>query len=161
MKPTAASRKQTGARRSANVTQEKLLDLPFESAKQLKAAQEEIRLQVWRRMEEARIINQMIEKDQYRFWLDEFNKGLICAYEEVESPRLVRVYSDREGIHIAINRGVAGKAPASETVLGILIQSLSESFASTYFRAKGIMAPFGEQGHKRTDASRLGGEGRE
>lgn len=97
-------------------------------------------MSVWRRMEEARIIHNMIQKDEYHFWLKEFQKGLTCTYEEVDSPRLVRVYSDDEGIHIAINKGVAGKAPASETVLGILIKSLSESFATTYYKAKGIMS---------------------
>ncbi len=126
-------------KKSKNTTHERLSNIPFNTAKDLKEAQEAIKLQVWRRMEEARIINLMISKEEYKFWLEEFRKGLSCTYEEIDSPRLVRVYSDDEGIHIAINKGIAGKAPASETVLGVLIKSVSESFANTYYTAKGII----------------------
>ncbi len=124
-----------------NVTQEKLVDLPFSSAKLLKEAQDEVRLQVWRRLEEAKVIHQMLKKENYKFWTEEFTKGLTCSYEAASSNRLVRVFSNEEGIHICINRGIADNAPASEAILKTLVKAMSESFSATYYRAKGIVHP--------------------
>lgn len=138
----------------SNVTQEKLSELPFATAKELKIAQDEIRGLVWRRMEEARIINQMIKKNEYKFWADEFKKGLVCSYEETDTQVLVRVYSDEEGIHICINKGIAGTAPASDAVLGTLVKALSESFTSTLYRAKGILTPSERLANTRGESER-------
>jgi len=122
-----------------NVTHEKLADLPFDSAKALKAAQEHVQLQVWKRMEEARVIHEMLQRAEFSFWHDEFKQGLICAYGEADDRNLVRVHSEGNGIRIDINKSLADAAPASDAVLGALVKSMSESFASTYYRAKGIL----------------------
>lgn len=123
-----------------NVTVDRLSFLPFKTAKALKVAQEEVRLTVWRRMEEARVMYEFLQLEQYAFWHDEFKSGLVCAYGEKEDPNLVRVFSEGSGIRININRGIAESAPSSEAVLGVLVESMSKSFAATYYRAKGILA---------------------
>ncbi|RPJ79453.1 MAG: hypothetical protein EHM20_01370 [Alphaproteobacteria bacterium] len=122
-----------------NVTIKKLEDLPFKTAKHLKEAQDQIRMQVWRRLEEAKVINEMLKLDTYSFWHDEFSNGLVCGYADEQDMSLVKVYSEGKGIKININRSLAATAPLGETVLNQLIKAMSESFATTYYRAKGLL----------------------
>ena len=124
--------------KSSNVTLQKMAGLPFKTAKELKEAQEEVRLSVWRRLEEAKVINEMIQREEFGFWTDEFREGLVCCYGE-KNDNLVRVYSEGKGIKININKGLADAAPSSEALLGVLVRSMSESFANTYYKAKGIL----------------------
>lgn len=123
-----------------NVTHEKLAGLPFSSAKTWKEAQDAIHMQVWRRMEEARVINDMLQRPEYSFWTTEFREGLVCGYGEKGDANLVRVFSDGTGVKIAINRSLADAAPSAEAVLGSLVKAMSESFATTYYKAKGILS---------------------
>jgi len=126
---------------SKNITHERLSGLPFSSAKALKEAQDAVRMQVWRRMEEAKIIHEMIQRPEYKFWMEEFQEGLVCGYGEKGDANLVRVHSDgKKGITIAINRSLADAAPSAEAVLGSLVKAMSESFATTYYKAKGILS---------------------
>jgi hypothetical protein len=124
---------------SKNVTHEKLAGLPFKSARAWKEAQDAVLMQVWRRMEEAKIINEMIQRKEYQFWHDEFKQGLVCVYGEKGDENLVRVASNGQGVQISINRSLADAAPSAEAVLGSLVKAMSESFANTYYRAKGIL----------------------
>jgi hypothetical protein len=123
-----------------NVTHEKLSGLPFKSARHWKEAQDAVLMQVWRRMEEAKVINELVKRPEYSFWHEEFREGLVCAYGEKSDVNLVRVFSEGNGIKIQINRSLADAAPSAEQVLGALVRAMSESFAATYYRAKGILA---------------------
>lgn len=134
------SKKTTAPTAAKNVTHEKLSGLPFATAKAWKEAQDAIQMQVWRRMEEARMINEMLERPEYKFWTQEFKDGLVCGYGEKGDANLVRVYSDGNGVKIAINRSIADAAPSAEAVLGSLVKAMSESFATTYYKAKGILS---------------------
>lgn len=60
---------------------------------------------------------------------------------------LVKVSSEGHGIKININKSLAVTAPLGETVLTQLIRAMSESFATTYYRAKGLI-PSNEMGKK-------------
>lgn len=126
--------------KAKNVTNEKLAGLPFASAKSWKEAQDSVQMQVWRRMEEAKAIHEMLKRPEYQFWLQEFKEGLVCSYGEKGDTNLVRVYSEGNGVRIAINRTMADAAPSAEAVLGSLVKAMSESFATTYYKAKGILS---------------------
>ena len=136
---TKKSKEKSEKSESKNVTHEKLAGLPFKSARAWKEAQEAVLMQVWRRMEEAKIINDLIQRKEYQFWRDEFKNGLVCVYGEKGDENLVRIASNGEGVQISINRSLADAAPSAEAVLGSLVKAMSESFANTYYRAKGIL----------------------
>jgi hypothetical protein len=123
-----------------NVTHEKLAGLPFTTAKAWKEAQDVVQMQVWRRMEEAKFINDMLKRPEYQFWTDEFKHGLVCGYGENGHENLVRVYSEGFGVKIAINRSTADGTGSAESILGALVKAMSESFAATYYNAKGILS---------------------
>jgi hypothetical protein len=121
-----------------NPTTEKLTGLPFKSAMDLKAAQREILLAAWTRLEEAKALHELTQREEYQFWREEFARGLACRYGE-ENKELVRVFSDSPGINITINPDLVATLPASEAILGVLVKALSEAFATTYYKAKGIL----------------------
>lgn len=121
-----------------NVTLEKLAGLPFKTASDLKKAQEEVQLVIWRRLEEAKAIDSLTQREEYKFWRDEFEAGLVCGYGEKDE-NLVRVFSDGPGIRVNINKELADTIPSSKDLLGVLVKSMSEAFANTYYKAKGIL----------------------
>jgi hypothetical protein len=126
-------------KKSSNITLEKLSNLPFKSAKAHKDAQDQIKLQIWHRLEEAKVISEMLQREDYEFWHREFGQGLTCQYVEENDSSLVKVYSVGNGIKISINKALAGSAPLGETILSHLVKTMSETFADTYYRAKGIL----------------------
>ena len=123
---------------SKNKTAEKLTGLPFSTAADLKAAQQELLLTAWTRLESAKALHDLTQREEYQFWREEFARGLACSYDGSEK-ELVRVFSDSPGIKIAINKELATTIPASESILGVLVRAMSESFANTYYKAKGIL----------------------
>lgn len=139
-------------KKSTNVTHERLNGLPFRKATDLKKAQDQILLSVWQRLEEARAVDTLVRRPEYDFWRQEFGRGLTCRYGE-EGDDLVRVYSDGVGIKIAINETM-NTQESSEALLGTLVRSMSESFATTYYKAKGILPlerPHGPDAEKNAD----------
>lgn len=139
-------------KKPSNVTHERLSGLPFRKATDLKRAQDQILLAVWQRLEEAKALDGLLRRPEYDFWRQEFDRGLTCRYGD-EGDELVRVYSDGVGIKIAINESM-NTQESSEALLGVLVRSMSESFAATYYKAKGILPlerPYGPDAEKNTD----------
>lgn len=124
--------------RSKNRTAEKLAGLPFNTAAELKSAQQELLLAAWTRLESAKALHELTQREEYQFWREEFAQGLTCSYDGADQ-ELVRVFSDSPGIKIAINRELAATTQASDAILGVLVKAMSESFATTYYKAKGIL----------------------
>ncbi|MBB1180636.1 hypothetical protein DSM05_15955, partial [Pseudomonas sp. FW305-3-2-15-E-TSA4] len=71
-----------------------------------------------------------MEKDEYQFFIETFQKGLLCKYGE-NNGNLVRVFLGKDGIQIAINEEMKS-TENSEALLGVLIKSMSESFMANY-----------------------------
>jgi hypothetical protein len=139
-------------KKTTNVTHERLTGLPFKKASDLKKAQDQIHFAVWQRLEEAKAIDSLTRRPEYQFWREEFARGLTCRYGD-EGDDLVRVYSDGVGIKIAVNEAM-NTQESSEALLGTLVKSMSESFATTYYKAKGILPlerPYGPELEKTQD----------
>jgi hypothetical protein len=127
-------------KQKSNPTYEKLNDLPFKTASELKDAQHAVRMRIWKRLEEARVLDTYLGRPEYGFIREEFKEGLRCGYGE-SSENLVRVFAEGPGIQICINKDLAESIPSSESLLGVLVRAMSESFANTYYKAKGILPP--------------------
>ena len=85
-----------------NVTKERLAGTPFQSAEELKRVQAEILEENWRELERARVRKELVKKEEYRFFVETFERGLLCRYGE-SNDNLVRVFLSSNGIEIAIN----------------------------------------------------------
>lgn len=138
-------KKTTGKAKSAaspnnSMTREKLEGLPFERASDMKKAQEELRFAMWQRLENARLFNEMSQKEEYEFIRKEFTEGLSCKYGD-QDVYLVRVFSEGMGVQIDINKDLVKSIPSSKDFIETLIRSMGDTFSKSYYQVKGILPP--------------------
>lgn len=138
MKKMDPKKKTAGS--NATATREKLAGLPFERASDLKKAQDELRFQMWKRLENARLFNELSQKEEYQFIKEEFKHGLSCNYGD-EADYLVKVFSEGLGVKIDINKELVKNFPNSKAFVETLIRSMGDTFSKSYYQAKGILAP--------------------
>lgn len=132
------SKKATLPKKSKNITKDKLKGTPFSTAEELKKAQAEILEHTWRRLEKAKVKKELTNKDEYRFFIETFQKGMVCKYGERDD-NLVRVSLDTDkSIKISISEDMRTKEN-SEHLLGVLIESMSSSFLTNYLKAMDIV----------------------
>jgi hypothetical protein len=123
-----------------NVTKERLAGTPFSSMAELNAASKELRSETWRQVEKAKIKRELLSKDEYKFFLEPFRKGMVCRYGE-KNDSLVRVYLTSDGgIQVDINEEMKS-TENSEALLSALIKSTSDSLFSNYLKSMDIIAP--------------------
>ena len=133
------SRRKKSSLTTGNVTKERLNGTPFSSMADLNAASNEIRTETWRQLEKARIKRELSAKEEYRFFLEPFRKGMVCSYGE-KNGSLVRVYLTAEGgIQVDINEEMK-TTENSEALLSALIRSTSDSLFSNYLKSMDIIA---------------------
>ena len=121
-----------------NITKSKLKGTPFSSAEELKRAQAEILEDTWRKLERARTKMELTKKEEYRFFVETFRKGMVCKYGGKDD-NLVRVSLEPDSsVKICISEEMKTKEN-SERLLGVLIESMSSSFLTSYFKAMDIV----------------------
>ncbi len=124
---------------SSNITKERLSGTPFSSMSEMSAASEAIRRETWEQLEKARIKRELLQKSEYKFFLEPFRKGMICKYGE-KNDNLVRVFlSDEGGIEVDINEEMKSEEN-SGALLSALIKSTSDSLFSNYLKSMDIIS---------------------
>lgn len=121
-----------------NTTKEKLAGTPFSSAAEMNAASEELRREAWNQLERARIKRELLAKDEYKFFLEPFQKGMCCKYVSKDE-NLVKVFLTDEGIEVDINEEMKS-TENSEALLSALIRSTSDSLFANYLRSMDIIS---------------------
>ena len=84
-------------------------------------------------------MREMLGREEFSFLKEEFKAGFTCSYGENEKD-LIKIYSDGPGIKIHINDEIASAFEDQEK-LRLVIKTLSEAFANSYYSAMGIMQP--------------------
>lgn len=121
-----------------NITKERLSGTPFNSAAEMNAASDELRREAWGQLEKARIKRELLSKEEYKFFLEPFKKGMSCKYVNKDE-NLVRVYLAEDGIEVDINEEMRS-AENSGALLDSLIRSTSDSLFSNYLRSMDIIS---------------------
>ncbi|MBI2608309.1 MAG: hypothetical protein HYW47_01780 [Deltaproteobacteria bacterium] len=121
-----------------SATRDKLAGLPFQKASELKKFSDELRFEIWKQLERARLFNEMSKKEDYKFIQEEFKHGLTCKYGN-NKDSLVKVFSEGQGIQIDINKILVQHMPHSEPFVETLIRSMGDTFSKAYYQAKGIL----------------------
>lgn len=128
-----------------NATEKHLKGLPFRKATDMKKEQYEIRRNIWRRFEEAKVIDEYAQRDEYAFWRERFKKGMVCSYGADDS-ELVKVYADESGVvRIHINEKNGREIPPDE-LIEVLVRAVSASFNDIYAKASGVLPVAGPSG---------------
>ncbi|MGE3341742.1 MAG: hypothetical protein AB7J46_07700 [Candidatus Altimarinota bacterium] len=122
-----------------NKTRSKLENTPFKSAAEMNEKSEEIQMEVWRRLEYARLFQKMTENENYEFVRQELQQGLTCGYGEDSDGYLVRVFSEGIGVKISINKDLVKDTEKSEGFVEALIRSTADSFSKSYYQIKGML----------------------
>ncbi len=122
-----------------NKTRNKLENTPFKSAAEMNEKSEEIQMEVWRRLEYARLFQKMTENENYEFVREELQQGLTCGYGENADGYLVRVFSEGVGVKISINKDLVKDTEKSEGFVEALIRSTADSFSKSYYQIKGML----------------------
>jgi hypothetical protein len=122
-----------------NKTRSKLENTPFKSAAEMNEKSEEIQMEVWRRLEYARLFQKMTENENYEFVRQELQQGLTCGYGENDGGYLVRVFSEGVGVKISINKDLVKDTEKSEGFVEALIRSTADSFSKSYYQIKGML----------------------
>lgn len=122
-----------------NKTRSKLENTPFKSAAEMNEKSEEIQMEVWRRLEYARLFQKMTENENYEFVRQELQQGLTCGYGEDTEGYLVRVFSEGIGVKISINKDLVKDTDKSEGFVEALIRSTADSFSKSYYQIKGML----------------------
>lgn len=78
-------------------TRERLSASPFSSMEEMKAAQKQIKMEVWTESERARFRKDLIEQEEYEFVRKAFEKGWVTETSG-KGPEIARIRSDSDGV---------------------------------------------------------------
>lgn len=132
--------KETDDARTGRKTKLRLALTPFESAAELKAAQEKIKMEVWTETERARQRRELIQLDEYKYVKDAFEHGWVTeTAAEGKGSEIVKIRSDEAGvIRISLNPDFTVNADRAK-LASELVQGLSASYAPIFYQAIGVL----------------------
>ena len=82
-------------------SKDKVKGLPFSSIKEMKNAENEIALDIWKRLTKFKNFSVQLEKDEFKDVKEEFSRGVMCAYSSDEASLngdvgILRVYKAKK-----------------------------------------------------------------
>ncbi len=122
-----------------NSTEEKLRATPFSQIDSLLAEEKLIRQSVWRRLTEAKIIEELLTKPEFNHIANELKAGLSCYYKTENSDQLYKISSDGQGLKLEINEELSDSLGSHHAeTLKNLIQAGIEGYGGIYMHLKGL-----------------------
>jgi hypothetical protein len=122
-----------------NATEEKLRATPFSGVEALDQEEQAIRLAIWRRLTEARVIDELLTKPEFKGVQEELSSGLVCSLSASLGEHLFRVSSGPRGLRLEVNKNVADSLGDNRgEFLQSLVKAGVESFGAIYLHAKGM-----------------------
>ena len=87
-----------------NGTEERLRATPFVSVEELDGETASIRLAVWRRITEGKIIDELLSKPESKYLIDEWKAGLLCFFGNDSKNSIYKIYSEGQGLKLQLNK---------------------------------------------------------
>lgn len=122
-------------------SKDKVKGLPFSSVKEMKNAENEIALDIWKRLTKFKNFNAQLERDDFKEVKEEFSRGVICAYSTHEDDNdlngdtgILRVYKAKRGIQVKINEQKA----TDPDFLSKLASDMTYSFSKLFYQLGGL-----------------------
>ncbi len=124
-----------------NKTREYLDDLPFNSVKELKEFRDAVERKAFEKILKAGFLKKISQKEEFEFWQQEFENGIVCRYGKQEILRVNRLSEGGTGIFI--NTSLAQLPEEIIAILfksGALIKATTSCFLEIYYRANGFLS---------------------
>ena len=122
-----------------NITKAKLRGIPFTSAEELKNAQNLILVEAWKKLERARVKKELTKRDEFKFYVDTFRKGIRCKYVDNINNIAGISLDDDDVIKISISEQVLPRKTSDQELLGVLIEAMASAFLQNYLKAMDII----------------------
>lgn len=123
-----------------NGTEERLRATPFQSVEDLDNETASIRLAVWRRITEGKIIDELLSKPDCKYLLDEWKAGLLCFFGNDSKNSIYRIYSDGQGLRLQLNKEFTKSLADHEiNFLEGVVRAGIEGYGALYLRSKSII----------------------
>lgn len=123
-----------------NGTEERLRATPFQSVEELDNETASIRLAVWRRITEGKIIDELLSKPECKYLLEEWKAGLLCFFGNDTKSSIYRIYSEGQGLRLQLNKEFAKSLADHEiNFLEGVVRAGIEGYGALYLRSKSII----------------------
>ena len=123
-----------------NVTEEKLRATPFEGIDELNEEEASIRLAVWRRFTEGKIVDELLSKPEGEHLRKEWEAGLLCFLGSDTKNNIYKIYSEGRGLKLQLNKEFAKTLGDHEvTFLEGIVRAGIEGYGSLYMKSKSII----------------------
>lgn len=123
-----------------NRSEERLRATPFDSIEELDRETDSLRLAVWRRMTEGRIIDELLSKPECKYLVDEWKAGLLCFFGSDSKNSIYKIYSEGQGLRLQLNKEFAKSLADHEvTFLEGVVRAGIEGYGALYLRSKSII----------------------
>ncbi len=122
-----------------NATEEKLRATPFESVDELEKEAKTIRLMVWRKFQEARVIDELVTKPDNAFIVEEWRAGLNCYYG-TSTNNIYKIFSEGRGLKLEINKDFTKTLGDLEVkFLEGIVRAGIEAYGTIYLKTKSLL----------------------
>lgn len=123
-----------------NGTEERLRATPFQSVEELDGETSNIRLAVWRRITEGKIIDELLSKPESKYLLDEWKAGLLCFFGNDSKNSIYKIYSEGQGLKLQLNKDFTKSLSDQEvTFLEGVVRAGIEGYGALYLRSKSMI----------------------
>lgn len=130
-----------------NATEEKLRATPFSGVEILDTEENAIRLAVWRRFTESKVVEELLSKPEFRHVLDELNAGLSCALNGTPKDSIYTIYSEGRGLKLEVNKKFAESLGEHQVrFFQGVVQAGIEGYGALYMQVKGLLSRPGVDG---------------
>ena len=123
-----------------NATEEKLRATPFEEVHDLDAEENAIRLSVWKRFTEAKVVEELLTKPEFNHVTDELKAGLSCSLNGASKDQVYKIFSEGKGMKLEVNKKFADSMGEHQVKFfqGV-VQAGIEGYGSLYLQVKGLL----------------------
>lgn len=134
-----------------NRSEERLRATPFESVDALVAEEEAIRLAVWRRFQESKVIEEILTKTEFSHVLNELQAGLECALNNNPEDNIYKIYSTNgRGLRLEVNEKFAESLGDHQaTFFQGVVQAGIEGWGAIHMQVKGLLTRPTVEGRER------------
>lgn len=124
-----------------NATEERLRATPFDGINELSEEEKAIRLDVWRRFTESKVVEELLTKPEFKHVLDELNAGLSCSLKGSSKSGIYKISSEGKGMKLEVNEHFADSLGEHQIPFfqGV-VQAGIEGWGAIYMQVKGLIS---------------------